>query len=161
MVILVAYDLCLRMCFANGLSLCTLFLVALILKVGKCVLQLVENLAFIVVCIARQFGKCVLQIELKRIAICGLILRVGKCVLQLVENLTYMPWMHFISCANVFCKFDLKGNAKILFSSVVRSDRRHRCGLTGVAGQARGQVFPESDFSGKWPCGQTGVYRAV
>ena len=73
---------------ANGLSPCTLFLVALILKVGKYVLQLVENLAFIVVCIARQFGKCVLQIELKRSAICGVILKVGKCVLQLVENLT-------------------------------------------------------------------------
>ena len=45
---------------------------ALILKVGKCVLQLVENLAFIVVCIVRQFGKCVLQIELKRSAIFGI-----------------------------------------------------------------------------------------
>ena len=72
---------------ANGLSPCTLFLVALILKVGKCVLQLVENLAFIVVCIACQLCKCVLLIELKRSAICCVILRVGKFVLQLVENL--------------------------------------------------------------------------
>ena len=59
-----------------------------ILKVCKCVLQLVENLTLTLVCIACQLCKYVLQIELKRSAICGVILKVGKCGLQLVENLT-------------------------------------------------------------------------
>lgn len=56
-IILVACDFSLQMCFANEFSPCTLFLVALILKVGKCVLQLVENLAFNLVCILHQINK--------------------------------------------------------------------------------------------------------
>ena len=99
-IILVACDFSLRMRFANGLSPCTLFLVALILKVSKCVLQLVENLAFNPCLHRASIGKCVLQIELKRSAICGLILKVCKCVLQLVENLAFIV----VCIASQLCK---------------------------------------------------------
>ena len=47
-----------------------LLVVALILKVGKYVLQLVENLAFNSCLHRASIDKCVLQIELKRSAIC-------------------------------------------------------------------------------------------
>ena len=40
---------------------------ALILKVGKCVLQLVENLAFMLCLHIASIGKCVLLIELKQL----------------------------------------------------------------------------------------------
>ena len=40
----------------------------MILKVGKCVLQLVENLAFILCVQLASMGKCVLQIELMQCA---------------------------------------------------------------------------------------------
>ena len=95
--------LSLLMRLANGLSPCTLFLVALILKVGKCVLQLVENLAFIVVCIACQLCNYVLQIEFE--AECNL------CVILKVANL-FCNLLR-ISCEPLFafhilCKCDLQ-----------------------------------------------------
>ena len=77
---------------------------SVILKVCKCVLQLVENLTLTLVCIASQFGKCVLQIELKRSAFCGVILKVGKCVLQLVENLAFIV----VCIACQLCKYVLQ-----------------------------------------------------
>ena len=44
-----------------------LLVVALILKVGKCVLQLVGNLAFLLYVHLASIGKLVLQIELKQV----------------------------------------------------------------------------------------------
>ena len=44
-----------------------LLVVALILKVGKCVLQLVGNLAFLLCVHLASIGKLVLQIELKQV----------------------------------------------------------------------------------------------
>ena len=45
-----------------------------------------------------------------------------------------------------FASVNGKGNAKSCFVSVVRSDRSALGGLTGGAGQARSQDFPENDF---------------
>ena len=148
--ILVACDVCLQMRFANGLSPCTLFLVALILKVGKCVLQLVENLAFIVICIACQLCKYVLQIELKRSAICGLILKVCKYVLQLVENLAFMSWVHLESICK--CVLQLSCSLKAVCAFSGKSDeptcygRFNRSAVQPVFGA----VWPHLEWTDFW-----------
>ena len=49
----------------------------MILKVGKYVLQLVKNLAFISCVHLASIGKCVLQVELKQMCKCSVLVTVG------------------------------------------------------------------------------------
>ena len=110
---------------------------ALILKVCKCVLQLVENLALTLVCIAHQLCKCVLQIELKQSAICGFD---SKSV-----QMCFAIELFFESS---LCFLRKIGSTGVYYAV------RPRCGSTGVPfaelplGGSTGGLFAELPFVG-------------